>query len=44
MVGTQQVWENYDMQAIITDKVVIRLNAEKHLYLTHKIISTYFLS
>jgi hypothetical protein len=36
MVGTQQVWEKCDMQAIITR---IRLNVEKRLYLTHKLLA-----
>jgi hypothetical protein len=35
MVGTQQVKEQNDMQGNNNkDKAIIRLNAEKHLYMT----------
>jgi hypothetical protein len=36
MVDTHQVWEIIDMHAIITR---IRLIAEKHLNLTHKLLA-----
>jgi hypothetical protein len=40
MVGTQQVKEQNDMQGNNNkDKAIIRLNAEKHLYMTQWLLS-----
>jgi hypothetical protein len=42
MVGTQQVQEIMICRYNIKGKDIIRLNAEKHLYLTHKLLEFNF--
>jgi hypothetical protein len=44
MIGTQQVQKIMICRYNIKGKAIMRLNAEKHLYLTHKLLAFYLLS